>query len=159
METYKITEEEIKGNLEWFETNIPAIVKVENKTAYSFMPSEMVEYIKSLPEFNKKIWKKNNRIICKIMKILKAETYREFVCEVAKAIDTGKDKDVVFIENFPFGVQKKHEFVNGDVNVYSRYPFEKWVEISNADVLDDIHEEISELSMQPEKEYEPELYF
>jgi len=49
------------------------------------------------------------------MKILKVETYREFVCEVAKAIETGKDKDVVFIENFPFGVQKKHEFINGDV--------------------------------------------
>ncbi|OQA84371.1 MAG: hypothetical protein BWY27_01543 [Bacteroidetes bacterium ADurb.Bin234] len=93
------------------------------------------------------------------MKILKVETYREFVCEVAKAIETGKDKDVVFIENFPFGVQKKHEFINGDVNVYFRYPFEKWVEESNDDVLDDIHEEISELSMPPEKEYEPELNF
>jgi hypothetical protein len=48
--------EELRGNLEWYEANIPAIVKVENKTAYSFMPKDMVDYIKNLPEFNEKIF-------------------------------------------------------------------------------------------------------
>ena len=50
--------EELKGNLEWYETNIPAIVKVDNKTAWSFMPKEMLEYIKNLPEYNEKIFEK-----------------------------------------------------------------------------------------------------
>lgn len=50
--------EELKGNLEWYETNIPAIVRVDNKTAWSFMPKEMLDYIKSLPEFNQKIFDK-----------------------------------------------------------------------------------------------------
>ena len=48
--------EELKGNLEWYETNIPAIVKVDNKTAWSFMPKEMKEYIQSLPEYNEEIF-------------------------------------------------------------------------------------------------------
>ena len=48
--------EELKGNLEWYEANIPDIVKVDNKTAYSFMPKDMVDYIKNLPEFNEKIF-------------------------------------------------------------------------------------------------------
>ena len=50
--------EELKGNLEWYETNIPAIVMVDNKTAWSFMPKEMKDYIQSLPEYNKKIFNK-----------------------------------------------------------------------------------------------------
>ena len=50
--------EQLKGNLEWYETNIPAIVSVDNKTAWSFMPKEMLDYIKSLPEFNEKIFNK-----------------------------------------------------------------------------------------------------
>lgn len=54
--------EELKGNLEWYETNIPAIVKVEPKVAWSSMPKEMLEYIKSLPEFNAKIFKKITEI-------------------------------------------------------------------------------------------------
>ena len=49
---------DLKGNLEWYETNIPAIVKVDNKTAWSFMPKEMLEYIKSLPEYDEKIFNK-----------------------------------------------------------------------------------------------------
>jgi len=48
----------LKGNLEWYEANIPAIEKIENKTAYSFMPQDMVDYIRSLPEFNEKIFNK-----------------------------------------------------------------------------------------------------
>lgn len=50
--------EQLKGNLEWYETNIPAIVKVDNKTAWSYMPKEMEEYIRNLPEFNEKIFNK-----------------------------------------------------------------------------------------------------
>ena len=50
--------EELKGNLEWYETNIPAIVRVDNKTAWSFMPENMKEYIQSLPEFNEKLFNK-----------------------------------------------------------------------------------------------------
>ena len=49
---------DLKGNLEWYETNIPAIVKVDNKTAWSFMPKEMLKYIKSLPEYNEEIFNK-----------------------------------------------------------------------------------------------------
>ena len=54
---------DLKGNLEWYETNIPAIVSVPNEVAWSFMPKEMLEYIKSLPEFNEKIF---NKIIGKV---------------------------------------------------------------------------------------------
>lgn len=50
--------EELKGNLEWYETNIPAIVSVPNDVAWSFMPKKMLEYIKSLPEYNEKIFNK-----------------------------------------------------------------------------------------------------
>ena len=49
---------DLKGNLEWYETNIPAIVSVDAKTAWSFMPKEMLEYIESLPEYDGKIFKK-----------------------------------------------------------------------------------------------------
>lgn len=50
--------EELKGNLEWYETNIPAIVWVDNKRAWSFMPEEMKRYIQSLPEYNEKLFNK-----------------------------------------------------------------------------------------------------
>ena len=50
--------EELKGNLKWHETNIPDIVSVENKIAYSSMPQDMVSYIRSLPEFDEKIFNK-----------------------------------------------------------------------------------------------------
>lgn len=50
--------EELKKNLEWYETYIPGIVSVPNEIAWSFMPKEMLEYIKSLPEFNEKVFKK-----------------------------------------------------------------------------------------------------
>ena len=49
---------DLKGNLEWYETNIPNIVKVDNKTAWGFMPKEMLDYIKSLPEFDQEIFDK-----------------------------------------------------------------------------------------------------
>ena len=50
--------EQLKGKLEWHETNIPAIVGVDNKTAWSSMPEEMLKYIKSLPEYDEKIFNK-----------------------------------------------------------------------------------------------------
>ena len=50
--------EELKGNREWFETNIPDIVSVPNKVAWSFMPKDMKEYLQSLPEYSEKVFKK-----------------------------------------------------------------------------------------------------
>jgi hypothetical protein len=47
---------ELKGNLEWYEANIPEIVEVSKEVAWGFMPAEMKEYIISLPEFNAKIF-------------------------------------------------------------------------------------------------------
>lgn len=50
--------EELKGNLNWYETNIPAIVRVPNQVAWSFMPAKMKEYIQSLPEYDEKLFNK-----------------------------------------------------------------------------------------------------
>ena len=50
--------EQLKGDLEWYEVNIPAIKSVPNKVAWSFIPKEMGDYIRSLPEFNEKIYNK-----------------------------------------------------------------------------------------------------
>ena len=50
--------EQLKGKLEWHETNIPAIESVDNKTAWSSMPKKMLKYIKSLPEYDEKIFNK-----------------------------------------------------------------------------------------------------
>ena len=50
--------EQLKGELEWYKTNIPAIESVDNKTAWSSMPEEMLKYIKSLPEYDEKIFNK-----------------------------------------------------------------------------------------------------
>ena len=50
--------EQLKGELGWYETNIPAIESVDNKTAWSSMPEEMLKYIKSLPEYDEKIFNK-----------------------------------------------------------------------------------------------------
>ena len=50
--------EQLKGDLEWYETNIPAIVSVNNKTEWSSMPKKMLKYIKSLPEYDEKIFNK-----------------------------------------------------------------------------------------------------
>ena len=50
--------EQLKGDLEWYETNIPAIKSVDNKTAWGSMPEEMLNYIKSLPEYDEQIFNK-----------------------------------------------------------------------------------------------------
>ena len=47
---------ELKGNKKWWSLCFPELMCVDNKTAWSKMPLEMVEYIKSLPEFNEKIF-------------------------------------------------------------------------------------------------------
>ena len=47
---------ELKGNKEWWTLCFPMLMTVDNKTAWSKMPKEMEEYIKSLPEFNEKIY-------------------------------------------------------------------------------------------------------
>ena len=50
--------EELKGNLEWYETNIPAIVRVPNEVAWSFMPKKMKKYLQSLPEYDEEVFNK-----------------------------------------------------------------------------------------------------
>ena len=48
---------ELKGNKEWYETNIPAITSVEPKLAWSQIPQNILNYIISLPEFDAEIFK------------------------------------------------------------------------------------------------------
>ena len=53
--------EELKekyGNGEWCATPAPAISGRTAKEAYSEMPTELVEYIKSLPEYDDEIFRK-----------------------------------------------------------------------------------------------------
>ena len=50
---------EMKENVkEWYEVNIPSVLTIDNKTAWAKMPSEVLKYIQSLPEYNEKIFKK-----------------------------------------------------------------------------------------------------
>ena len=50
---------EMKENVkEWYEVNIPSVLTIDNKTAWGKMPSEVLKYIQSLPEYNEKIFKK-----------------------------------------------------------------------------------------------------
>lgn len=49
---------ELKGDKEWWALCFPMLMKVDNKTAWSKMPQEMLDYIKSLPEYNEKIFEK-----------------------------------------------------------------------------------------------------
>ena len=48
---------ELKGNMDWWKVCFPELVEVDAKTAWSKMPLEMKEYIKSLPEYDEKIFK------------------------------------------------------------------------------------------------------
>lgn len=48
----------LKGNLAWFQANISAIMCIDDKTAWSEMPKDMLKYIKSLPEYNEEIFNK-----------------------------------------------------------------------------------------------------
>ena len=49
---------ELKGQKEWEETNIPGIKSTSAKEAWSEMPSEMRDYIKSLLEYDEEIFRK-----------------------------------------------------------------------------------------------------
>lgn len=49
---------ELKGNKEWWALCFPDLCEVDNKTAWSKMPKEMLDYIKSLPEYDEEIFKK-----------------------------------------------------------------------------------------------------
>lgn len=46
------------GNGEWRATPAPAIMGRTAKEAYAEMPTELVEYIKSLPEYDDEIFRK-----------------------------------------------------------------------------------------------------
>jgi hypothetical protein len=48
---------DLKGNKEWWALCFPELARVDNKTAWSKIPKGMLEYIKSLPEYNEKIFK------------------------------------------------------------------------------------------------------
>ena len=49
---------DLKGNKEWWTLAFPDLMSVDNATAWSKMPKEMDEYLRSLPEFNEKIYLK-----------------------------------------------------------------------------------------------------
>ena len=49
---------DIKGNKEWWAFCFPQLANVDNDIAWSKIPADMLEYIKSLPEFNEKVWNK-----------------------------------------------------------------------------------------------------
>ncbi len=42
----------------WYKVNIPSVFEIDNKTAWSTMPEKMKEYIKSLPEYSERIFKR-----------------------------------------------------------------------------------------------------
>ena len=46
------------GNGKWFATPAPAITGRTAKEAYAEMPTELVDYIKSLPEYDEEIFRK-----------------------------------------------------------------------------------------------------
>ena len=47
---------DLKGNKEWWAICFPELMNVDTKTAWAAMPKEMLEYIKSLPEYNEKVF-------------------------------------------------------------------------------------------------------
>ena len=49
---------DLKGNKEWWTVCFPELMTVDNATAWSKMPKEMDEYIRALPEFSERIYKK-----------------------------------------------------------------------------------------------------
>lgn len=91
--------------------------------------------------------------------MVKADNYNDFIAKVANIVSRGDTTEVVLIEHFNFGTQKKIHFDGINSHVYFRFPFEKWEKECNADVEQDIDDRVMELSLPPEKEYEAELYF
>lgn len=49
---------DLKGNMEWWRVCFPELVDVEPKEAWSKMPREILDYIRSLPEFDAKVFEK-----------------------------------------------------------------------------------------------------
>ena len=47
---------ELKGNLEWYRIAFPELMNIDNKTAWSKMPQEMKDYLKSLEEYDEEIF-------------------------------------------------------------------------------------------------------
>jgi len=47
---------DLKGNKEWYETNIPKIQRKDPKEAWSKMPKKMEDYLKSLEEYDQEIF-------------------------------------------------------------------------------------------------------
>lgn len=47
----------LKGDKKWEEIDFTKVRKFTIKEAYSTMPKEMIDYIKSLPEYDKEIYK------------------------------------------------------------------------------------------------------
>ena len=49
---------QLKGDKNWYTIAFPELMDVDNKTAWSKIPKEMVEYLKSLPEFDEEVYRK-----------------------------------------------------------------------------------------------------
>lgn len=48
---------EVKGTKEWWAFCFPKLEEVSNKAAWAKMPQKMLDYIKTLPEFDKEVFK------------------------------------------------------------------------------------------------------
>ena len=49
---------DVKGEKGWYAFCFPELKSIDNKTAWSKMPQEMLDYIKSLPEYDEKVFNK-----------------------------------------------------------------------------------------------------
>jgi len=49
---------ELKGNKKWYSIAFPELMIVRNKTAWSKIPKEMVDYLKTLPEYDEEIFER-----------------------------------------------------------------------------------------------------
>ena len=49
---------DVKGQKEWYAFCFPELKSIDNKTAWSKMPQEMLDYIKSLPEYDEEVFNK-----------------------------------------------------------------------------------------------------
>lgn len=49
---------DLKGDMEWWRVCFPELVDVEPKEAWAKMPQKMLDYIRSLPEFDAKVFEK-----------------------------------------------------------------------------------------------------
>ena len=49
---------DVKGQKEWYAFCFPELKSIDNKTAWNKMPQEMLDYIKSLPEYDEEVFNK-----------------------------------------------------------------------------------------------------